>query len=556
MKFGTLLMGQPPPFWSKGETSMLYGVNVASMNFLRSLLSYGSFDEYHFFVSSSDPEEAKRGWNELLKPISDKAKVRDLFEIRYALLSEEFTVFHGDPFSPNPAYLRAQFGEKPFPVTSIIATISYQFIMSEILLMLLKSPLYPFDSIICTSTAAREALMNLFDQIYEELEKKFHLKIRYPGRFDVIPLGIDTEIFRPRDKKDARKLLSLPLDSLIILCFARFSAHDKMDLLPFLRCFRKILDECPHLSSNLLLLLAGEDKRYHYAQEVERFARDLEIIENVAIRTNPSFTEQPLIYSASDIFVSFSDNFQESFGITILEAMASGLPLVVSDWDGYKDTVTHGETGFRVPTYWADCEGRISTYSPICDWRLEHLFLAQSVCVDMNEMTKYLLLLVEHPELRDELGRNARKVAQERYDWRVIIEQYEELWRELYEQAQSFNGSPEERLVLRPSRLATFRGYPSSIIDLDTRIHTTPYGNEVLNKKKSLKYYSGMKNVLLFPVIQDILKMALDEKPMEEIEHELLLKYRDYSLTSQDVRYQVMWLLKHGLLRVSYPWQG
>jgi len=171
--------------------------------------------------------------------------------------------------------------------------------------------------------------------------------------------------------------------------------------------------------------------------------------------------------------------------------------------------------------------------------------------VDMNEMTKYLLLLVEHPELRDELGRNARRIAQERYDWKVIIKRYEELWKELYEQAQSFNGSPEERLVLRPNRLATFRGYPSSIVDLDTRVHTTSYGNEVLNKKKSLKYYSGMKNVLLFPVIQDILKMALDEKPIGEIEQELLLKYRSYSLTPQDVRYQVMWLLKHGLLKVS-----
>jgi len=176
---------------------------------------------------------------------------------------------------------------------------------------------------------------------------------------------VDTETFRPRDKRDARKLLSLPQDKLILLCFARFSAHEKMDLLPLLRGFKRILEECNEEASNLLLLLAGDDERYHYAQEVEKFAEALKIADNVRFLKNPSFVEGPLIYSAADIFISFADNFQESLGITVLEAMASGLPAIVSDWDGYKDIVLHGKTGFRVPTYWAGCEERISLFSPI-----------------------------------------------------------------------------------------------------------------------------------------------------------------------------------------------
>ena len=41
---------------------------------------------------------------------------------------------------------------------------------------------------------------------------------------------------------------------------------------------------------------------------------------------------------------------QESFGLTPIEAMAAGLPRVISDWDGYRDSVAHGEDGFLVTT--------------------------------------------------------------------------------------------------------------------------------------------------------------------------------------------------------------
>ena len=41
---------------------------------------------------------------------------------------------------------------------------------------------------------------------------------------------------------------------------------------------------------------------------------------------------------------------QESFGLTPIEAMAAGLPRVISDWDGYRDSVNDGEDGFLIRT--------------------------------------------------------------------------------------------------------------------------------------------------------------------------------------------------------------
>ena len=51
-------------------------------------------------------------------------------------------------------------------------------------------------------------------------------------------------------------------------------------------------------------------------------------------------------WAASDIFLSLVDNPQETFGLAPVEAMAAGLPVVVSDWDGYRYTVTDGVEGF------------------------------------------------------------------------------------------------------------------------------------------------------------------------------------------------------------------
>ncbi|HRE90473.1 MAG TPA: glycosyltransferase, partial [Myxococcota bacterium] len=66
--------------------------------------------------------------------------------------------------------------------------------------------------------------------------------------------------------------------------------------------------------------------------------------------TPASEAQKQACMAAADVFVSLADNVQETFGLSVIEAMAAGLPVVVSDWDGYKDTVRDGEDGFRVTT--------------------------------------------------------------------------------------------------------------------------------------------------------------------------------------------------------------
>src|SRR5262249_17249856 len=61
-------------------------------------------------------------------------------------------------------------------------------------------------------------------------------------------------------------------------------------------------------------------------------------------------TQLARAWACADCFCSLSDNIQETFGLTPIEAMASSLPCLVTDWNGYRDTVRDGIDGFAVPT--------------------------------------------------------------------------------------------------------------------------------------------------------------------------------------------------------------
>ena len=54
--------------------------------------------------------------------------------------------------------------------------------------------------------------------------------------------------------------------------------------------------------------------------------------------------------SSADLALSLVDNTQETFGLAIAEAMAAGLPVIASNWNGYRDLVRHGVDGYLVPS--------------------------------------------------------------------------------------------------------------------------------------------------------------------------------------------------------------
>ena len=548
--FATLEMpfSLTPPFKNRiTKQNFVYGAWVASDNFYLALLKHGTFDEYHFFVSS------KLEANFLKKQISslnlnpDKIKIINLKELPACFDKTPYTVFFTSATGiSNLSHLRSKYSARPFPICGFTHSVSYaQALKSEIFHNIL-SDLYPFDSIICTSSGVYKVIQNLNSLMSGSFQKKTGIFYKYKGQLKYLPLGIEVSDCNRISKSEARRKLGLSNDKIIILYFGRFSLYDKADLYPLLLAFKEVLAQ----GENVTLLLAGVNGQGNYGNKLKNIAKEMGILANVKFIFGVK--DKYPVYSAADIFVSPSDNIQESFGLTVLEAMASGLAPVISDWDGYKDLIIHNQSGFHVPTYWANCniEEEYSFYTYLNLWQKEHLYLGQSVFVDIEKLTRYLMALVKDKNLRLEIAGNARKRAQDVYDWSVVIPAYENFWLELSGMSKGYKIKRNDEKLFMPDYFASFRHYPTKILSTKAKVAITKNGFSYLKTRKlPFKIQEELEDVILIKAIFIILTFLLGRRNAAIAQIQAYAKKILNTKTSV-IKYNIMWLLKKGLIKL------
>ena len=118
--------------------------------------------------------------------------------------------------------------------------------------------------------------------------------------------------------------------------------------------------------------------------------------------------------------------------------MAAGLPVVASNWNGYRDLVRHGVDGYLVPSRWASTAPVVSPrlgwqqFAGIETFPVVAGALAQLVQLDSDAAVKALLSLLSCPELRHQMGQSALSRANELFAEEVVMNQYQELFVELH----------------------------------------------------------------------------------------------------------------------------
>ncbi|HZI87995.1 MAG TPA: glycosyltransferase family 4 protein [Pyrinomonadaceae bacterium] len=423
-----------------------YGAWVGHQDLIRAVLKYGSLEGIHFFLpfQRHSQEELARGLEELRRDFpTQRIETRRLIDLQE--LAKEYRYVLADDFEmfTSLALSRHVDGQCLFPLCNIVHTIpQYTALMGYLSTMLLAEP---FDAIVATSEAANNAIKSIFEELTEFVRSRWKIKIPRVIKPTRIPMGIDDEFLRPYDSKAARSTLNLPSDTINILYLGRLSEGFKADLEPLLTVFSRLAVE----DSNLRLVVAGQDVQNKYSSNLRSLAEQFGIGEQLIIRTNFPFSQKPLFYSACDIFVSPVDNIQETFGLSILEAMACGLPVIASDWSGYRDLVVHGETGFLVSTIWNGAATRLAELAaPLRNSTTAGHYLAQQTVVDGEELLKYLRLLLDNPDLRKQFGEKGRERVAARFSWPVVVKQYEEVWREQWLQLDRIDRRTELHLPL------------------------------------------------------------------------------------------------------------
>jgi glycosyltransferase involved in cell wall biosynthesis len=160
-------------------------------------------------------------------------------------------------------------------------------------------------------------------------------------KVEIVYNGIDVETFKPRDKQELRGTLGLPEARKVFTYTGKLNKGKGLEML--LRVWEKFSAE----HSNVFLVLVGGGGFQFLNCEVElrEFVKTHNLEDSVLFT---GYTEDVVSYlCASDFFVLPSDS--EAHSISILEAMACGLPTIATETGGVNDYMEHGKNGFMIP---------------------------------------------------------------------------------------------------------------------------------------------------------------------------------------------------------------
>ncbi len=176
-----------------------------------------------------------------------------------------------------------------------------------------------FDALCCTS----KVLINRVKQIVPDI-----------SRVSITPFCVDCREFYPIEKRHYNK------DRIVIGAVKSLEAVYGIDIL--IKAFASVLHLCNDKDIVLQIVGAGSQE-----DDLRKLIMELEIGDKVFFLGRILHEEVPEFMRSIDIFANLSR--QESFGVSVIEASACGVPVIASDVGGLSEVVIHGKTGFLVP---------------------------------------------------------------------------------------------------------------------------------------------------------------------------------------------------------------
>lgn len=332
-----------------GRPTNPFGKDIANSALFRGLVKYGGFPEVAVLNQLGLSSE------QLARTLESAGAVR----LASAMLNDTSwparhgVLLRGQPYLAELSWLRRSAGlDQAYSLVGLIHTIAPPAVRQEIASAAL-APTHPWDALVCTSPAVQHAMEKLFDVHAEHCAARLGATRAPRPQLPLIPLAVDTERLAregadQQSRSALRERLSIAEEDVLVLWVGRLSYYEK--------AFPQSMFQAMQLASQQVgrrlhfalvgWFPGGESEMHLYEQAANQLAPDLNVL--VIDGNDPNIVAQS--WAAADVFLSLVDNIQETFGLTPIEAMAAGLPVVVSDWDGYRYTVRDGVDGLLVPT--------------------------------------------------------------------------------------------------------------------------------------------------------------------------------------------------------------
>ena len=223
---------------------------------------------------------------------------------------------------------------------------------------------------------------------YADLGRSYGVR---PDRLIVIPNGVDLDLFRPElSNFTLRTQLDCELTDCLLLYVG--SLDEKKGLMV-------LLDALAHLVQSgtpVHLAVVGDGP---LRSALEDRIRALCMAEHVTLLGLMDYRDLPSVYAACDVYVQPS--LLEPFGVVVLEASASGKPVVASSVPGLRRVVADGESGVLVPPG------------------------------DAASLARAIRRLAESVQLREEMGGRGRQRVEAEYSWWRVAELTVECYRDV-----------------------------------------------------------------------------------------------------------------------------
>jgi glycosyltransferase involved in cell wall biosynthesis len=295
-----------------------------------------------------------------------------------ALSSEEYDIIHTHiptPWSADWSALNAKRNNKPLVVTyhnDIIGNGVASLVARVYNSIGLKYVLKSADKIVITQP--------------NYLKSSSHLE-KYRDKVEVIPTGVDLDKFKPSEKHG---------DGHVIFFLSVLDEFHKYKGLEYLlKALKEVKNSIPYVK----LIVGGKGVLLDYYRKI---VDDLGLKENVVFAGFISDDEIAHYYSGANVFVLPSiSSLQEGFGIVALEALACQTPVITTEIVGVAEDLERTSSGIIIPSR------------------------------NPDKLADALLNILKDFNLQKEMGKNGRKLVEEKYTWKDVAMSMEKLYRNI-----------------------------------------------------------------------------------------------------------------------------